>query len=294
MHGVMHNGSASEVRTAYVDVSGGRLAYRSIGEGRAFLLCTRFRGTMDSWDPLFIDALARQFRVIVFDYSGLGSSTGVASYDPKSLARDVVELADALHIDKLIIGGWCIGGIAAQVLFASWPERISHAVLIGTTPPGKVNHGPDPAMFDRALKAHNDFDDEVALFFEPRSSLSVNAARSSRDRTAARRQDRCAAIPEPIYVRLLKRCDHADLFHDDGGYRAFLAGTSTPILVLSGDNDRLFPVQNWLELTPRWTSLHVLVLPSAGHAAHHQYPDISAEMIAAFINDTTSAMAGGT
>lgn len=293
MHDVMYSGSASEVRTSYVDVSAGRLAYRSIGQGRALVLCTRFRGTMDSWDPAFIDALARQFRVIVFDYSGLGSSTGVPSYDPKSLARDVVELADALRIDKLIIGGWCIGGIAAQVLFASWPERISHAVLLGTTPPGKVNHGPDPAIFDRALKASNDLDDEVALFFEPRSSLSRQAARTSRDRTAARKQDRCAPIPESIYLRLLKRCDYTELFHDDGGYRAFLARTSTPILVLSGDNDGLFPVQNWLELTPRWPSLHVLVLPSAGHAAHHQYPEISAEMIAVFINHTTSTVEGG-
>ena len=39
------------------------------GECRPLLLCTRFRGNMDVWDPTFLDGLADEgFRVITFDY----------------------------------------------------------------------------------------------------------------------------------------------------------------------------------------------------------------------------------
>ena len=71
----------------YVDVNGRRLAYRSIGVGKPLVLCTRFRGNMDLWDPLFLDSLAANgFRVITFDYSGLGRSMGEKNYDALALA----------------------------------------------------------------------------------------------------------------------------------------------------------------------------------------------------------------
>ena len=75
-------------RSQYVEVDGRRLAYRSVGTGKPLVLCTRFRGNMDLWDPLFLDSLAAAgFRVVTFDYSGLGLSTGSKNYDPVSLAR---------------------------------------------------------------------------------------------------------------------------------------------------------------------------------------------------------------
>ena len=77
MDRIESNGGALAAHTQYVDVNGRRLAYRSIGTGKPLVLCTRFRGNMDLWDPLFLDSLAATgFRVITFDYSGLGLSTG--------------------------------------------------------------------------------------------------------------------------------------------------------------------------------------------------------------------------
>jgi pimeloyl-ACP methyl ester carboxylesterase len=92
-----------------------RLAYRTIGTGKPIVLCTRFRGNMDVWDPAFLDALATNgFRVITFDYSGLGLSTGEKSYDPVSLARDAKELIEALGLNDAVISGWSLGGLGLR------------------------------------------------------------------------------------------------------------------------------------------------------------------------------------
>jgi len=107
-----------------------RLAYRTIGVGTPIVLCTRFRGNLDTWDPAFLDGLAgRGFQVITFDYSGLGLSTGTPSYDLTALAGDALDLIDALGFERVVLGGWSLGGLAAQVFIAQHPGRVSHAVL---------------------------------------------------------------------------------------------------------------------------------------------------------------------
>ena len=100
------------------------------------MLAHRFRGVIDLWDPLFIDALAAQgFQVVTFDHSRLGLSTGERSYNPASLVKDTKELIDALGLKDVVVGGWSFGGIVAQIYVAMFGASVSHAVLISTTPP---------------------------------------------------------------------------------------------------------------------------------------------------------------
>ena len=56
----------------------GVIAVRQDGppEAPALLLCQRFRGAIEDWDPRFITALAHQRRMIRFDMSGIGARGG--------------------------------------------------------------------------------------------------------------------------------------------------------------------------------------------------------------------------
>jgi pimeloyl-ACP methyl ester carboxylesterase len=218
----------------------------------------------------------------MFDYSGLGQSTGEPSYDPKSLARDVIELADGLGLKTFVVGGWSLGGHAAQIVATVWPERVTHLVLFGSTPPGDCPHGPSPVFSAGSLKPHATLDDETLLFFEPMSVESRQAARTSRSRMGLRKSARSPEIPEQLYLRLLGESAHEDRFQDDGGYREFLEATGTPILVVSGDHDIGFPVENWFALPRKWRSLILTVLPRSGNAVHHQYPELVAHVVICF------------
>src|SRR5262245_4993627 len=115
--------NAITAQNQFLESRGRRLAYRSIGAGTPIVLCTRFRGNMDLWDPLFLDSLAaRGFRVITFDYSGLGLSSGDRNYNPQALARDAHDLIDGLELQDVVIAGWSLGGLAAQVVLAMYPQ----------------------------------------------------------------------------------------------------------------------------------------------------------------------------
>jgi pimeloyl-ACP methyl ester carboxylesterase len=53
-------------------------AYRDFGVANStppLVLLTRFRGTMDHWDPAFLDILASERRVILFDNAGVSHNT---------------------------------------------------------------------------------------------------------------------------------------------------------------------------------------------------------------------------
>ncbi|WP_224361237.1 alpha/beta fold hydrolase [Hyalangium versicolor] len=275
--------TAVNVPTRFVEVKGRRIAYRDIGKGVPIILCLRFRGILDSWDPAFLDALAAHNRVITFDYSGLGQSTGEPSYVRTRMAQDAVDLADALGLERFVIGGWSLGGIAAQVVARLNPARVIKLVLIGTTPPGKVRLGAKPIFYERALKPVNDLDDEIVLFFHPDSPKSRAAALASHNRIAARTTSVSPAIPIETVMKLLAETKSDDIFVDDNGYRDFLKATDIPTLVISGDQEIVFPVENWFDVTPQTKSVHLMVFPQMGHGPQHEAPQISADLITSFI-----------
>lgn len=270
-----------------VESNGRTLAYRSIGSGKPIVLCTRFRGNLDVWDPLFLDSLAENgFRVITFDYSGLGLSTGPMTYDPMSLAKDASDLIEALDLHDVVISGWSLGGIVSQVVMAMHPERISHAVLIGTTPPGNLVKMAEQLFYDTAVIPDYTFEDQVALFFEPKSELSRALARNSVDRIAARSEGLSVPVPVAWAADYLGTKPKNPTFPVDA-ILDMLKQTSIPVLHVGGDHDIIFPIENWYALNGQLPTLQLLTYPRSGHAPHHQYPRAVAESIKSFVGATT-------
>jgi pimeloyl-ACP methyl ester carboxylesterase len=274
-----------------VEVGGRSLAYRRFGSGPDLVLCIRLRGTMDSWDPLFLDSLARHFTVTIFDYSGLGLSTGEPSYGKPEMARDVDDLVTALGLARVIIGGWSLGGFAAQAFAALRPEKVSHVLAIGTMPPGEMVKPPEPLFLATATKPSYTAEDEYILFFEPASAASRALGDASMARIASRTGPRDHATPAEVFLRSLQASiDPAGPFADaDGAYGRFFRGTDTPVLALSGDHDIMFPAENWYALNDLWPTLFVVTLPDCGHGPQHQHPEMAAEIIASFVRHSSRA-----
>jgi pimeloyl-ACP methyl ester carboxylesterase len=267
--------------TKFVTVNERRLAYRSIGSGEPVVLCQRFRGTLDDWDPAFLDALAGKFTVIIFDYTGIAASAGTPHSTIAAFANDVKDLALALQLDKFIIGGWSFGGAVAQTFAMQFPELISQMILLGTGAPGKMNHPPASIFLQTSAKPVNDFEDFVILFFEPASELSRAAAKASYERMAARTIDKEIVLPPEIFQYYHKA--FADYIADPYGARQLLFNSKIPMLVISSDHEVAFPVENWFELNGQLPFMQLIVLPQGGHGPQHQYPELVAGYIKQFV-----------
>ncbi len=278
--------SSAAARTQFVESNGRRLAYRAVGSGKALVLCNRFRGVLDLWDPAFIDGLAAQgFQVITFDYSGLGQSTGEATYNPVSLAKDGLDLIHALGLKDLAIGGWSIGGIAAQILLAMTGDLASHLVLLGTTPPGALVKSGEQLFYDTAAAPGISVDQFTTVFFEPADAASRAASERSFARITTRTEDRSPDVPAEWAIAQIGQEPRNPLFPSEEILQ-LLKTTNVPILHVGGDHDIVMPIENWYALNGQLPTLQVITYPRAGHGPHHQYPEMAAAQIAAFIRST--------
>jgi pimeloyl-ACP methyl ester carboxylesterase len=89
-----------------------------------------------------------------------------------------------------------------------------------------------------------------------------------------------------LYERLFQEETGEDLFPDKHNSRDKLRTTTTPILVISGVHDLVFPVENWYALTRALPTMQLIVFPQAGHGPQHQYPEASMEYITTFVRTT--------
>lgn len=270
-----------DTETSFAELGDRTIAYRSYGKGKAIIFVNRFRGTIDTWDPLFVAKMAEKFNVIVFDYSGIGSSTGSLAPDITVVAKDVKDLADFLKLDSVIVLGWSYGGLVAQTATLLYPNLVTHAVLVGTNPPGKNEIPIEQAFFDAALKPVNDFEDEIVLFFEPKSESSRLAAKASHDRIHKKIDG--GKIPSTMDVFQLY-FGGGDTFREDAlNFREQLKKIKTPILIISGDHDISFAVENWYPYVNQMTNAQMIVYAGTGHGPQHQYPELTAQYIINFV-----------
>ncbi|GAO44697.1 alpha/beta fold hydrolase [Flavihumibacter petaseus] len=280
----MFNPAASPTlaaQTTFATLPGRNLAYRTVGNGEPFILCNRFRGILDSWDPIFIDQLSAHYKVILFDYSGVGLSTGELPLEIASVANDVRDLAKHLKLSRFILGGWSFGGAVAQTFAVHHPDMVTQLILIGTGPAGANEHKLDPLFIETASHVVNDLKDFEILFYEPASATSREKARESFDRIALRKTDLDKPVPPEVWPRYFKAA--ADYRADQNNTREKLGKLNIPVLALCGDHDISFPVQNWYAMTGSMPNLFISVYPSAGHAPQDQYPLLSFRLIHGFI-----------
>jgi pimeloyl-ACP methyl ester carboxylesterase len=278
--------NALTAETKYANIDNKKIAYRKFGNGTPLILANRFRGTIDTWDPLFLDLLAETNTVITFDYSGIGYSEGTLPLDLKEVAAEVVTIADYLNIDKFIVGGWSYGGLIAQYTTFLYPTRVLSAIVIGSNPMGKNEAPLSPLFLEKALKPVHDFEDIVVLTFEPKSEKSRTAAQASWERIAQRLdQSKIPATPE-IFQRYFAPTQQ--LTEDKDNFREAYKTLQTPVLVISGDHDISFAAENWFPLLQNAPTLQHIIFPNTGHAPHFQYPELATGYIKTFLTQLTN------
>ena len=101
------------------------------------------------WDGQAAEAVGLGFRVIRYDQRGHGKSEAPkGSYTLERLADDVVDLLDALKIDKAAFCGLSMGGMTGIMLAKQHPHRFSRMALCNT-----AAHMAPREMWDGRIKS---------------------------------------------------------------------------------------------------------------------------------------------
>lgn len=111
-------------------------AYERVGEGPPLLLLIGSGSSVASMQ-LLIDVLAARFDVAANDPRGMGESdVAPGPWTMADGAADALALADHLRWPTFRLFGISFGGMLAQELAVTWPERVERMVLACTSPGG--------------------------------------------------------------------------------------------------------------------------------------------------------------
>src|SRR5271165_7027580 len=103
---------------------------RNGGSARPVLLIAGIPAIADDWEPVATRLAGLGHRAIAYDNRGSGaSSVTPGPYTIGQLAGDALALLDHLSIDRADVFGMSMGGMIAQALAISRPERVRHLVL---------------------------------------------------------------------------------------------------------------------------------------------------------------------
>jgi 2-succinyl-6-hydroxy-2,4-cyclohexadiene-1-carboxylate synthase len=241
------------------------------GRGPPLLLLHGFTGSVRSWDDIR-PRLARFAQVIAVDLIGHGQSAGPASASRYTLdwcTRDLLQLLEALHLPRVDVLGYSMGGRVALHFALTAAPHIRHLILESASP------GIEDAA-ERGRRVQSD------------AALAERILTNGVEAFVAEWEQQPLLMLQPHVAQAVLERQHAlRLSNDPGGLANSLLGMGAgqqvplwsrlgeldmPVLLIVGQADA-----RYLAIAERTRSAlpnaELVVVPAAGHTAHLDQPE---------------------
>ena len=207
----------------------------------------------------FLRKLSAFARVITFDKRGMGLSDRDPAETPSLEERmdDVAAVMDASEAARAILFAWSEGGPMSILFAATYPERVSGLILVGTTPRFSAAHdfpeGLPRDVLELAIEAwREEWGTGVAL-----ELYGPSVADDERVRSWWAAYQRFAASPGAVAASLQ--------MHLDVDVRDALPRVKAPTLIIHRVDDMLVPVTCARHMAGRIPEAQYLELPGSDH-----------------------------
>lgn len=257
-----------------------KIAYElrgTTGRWRSWLVLIPGMGLDRSgWKPV-LRKLSRQFRLVLIDNRGTGSSERPPdSFTVADMAGDVTAVLDAAHIGRAHVLGVSLGGMVAQDLAVTHPDRVDRLVLVSTTP-GWPSGYPMPAPSLRLIGATHALSPEQALRPHAENALSARSVNHRPELVDHLVDVQRAGLPDSG-VLLAQTAAGARY----AGHRR-QTRIQARTLVMHGGSDRVVDPRNARLLAERIPDARLETFPELGHLLFWEDPDSFARTVCAFL-----------
>jgi len=241
-----------------VKAQGIDLYYEVHGAGYPLVLIRGLGSNADHWycqRPAFSPC----YSVVTFDNRGIGRSEGPdVPYTISMMAGDTVGLMDAIGISRAHILGISMGGMIAQEIALTYPQRVRGLILACTHCGGDRAVRPAEEIA-RAFIEYIFTGSQEAAQNIPRCLFTERTLREAPEVVKRYQEISSRFPPTPdTMIRQWKAIQAHDTWED-------LARVQAPTLVLSGSDDVLVPPENSKILADRIPNAQLQVIEGGGH-----------------------------
>ncbi len=239
------------------------------------------KGTM--WSEQY-KAFSPTHHIVLIDSPGIGKSENLRKLiDLRDCKNCLVEILDALKIEKCVFGGNSWGAMLAAVLPAWIPERLLGTMVIN----GTASLPTMPETIIMTLRA------ELLMMTEKVPDWWVSSAQAAFAGDSAEATNpefmaylKCVSKEEPKSIAwaikgiLLGRKDMHEVLRTIKG---------VPVLVIAGEEDRQFPVHICRKMADAIEGSRFVVMKHTGHLAARERPAEVNEEITKFLVEIGAA-----
>jgi 3-oxoadipate enol-lactonase len=228
------------------------------------------------WQPV-VGKLGRNFRLVLPDNRGSGCSDRPAgSFSVADMVGDVAAILDAAGIRRAHVLGASLGGMVAQELAITRPERVDGLVLACTTPGWPFAY-PMPAPSMRLIAATASLTADAALRRHTANALSARTAQHRPELV-----DRLLKLQgsRPVATGLLSAQAAAGARYAGQLRQARIRART---LILHGGADTVVDPRNAKLLAARIPGAQLVILPDLGHLLFWEDPDGFADTVTSFL-----------
>ncbi|HEX4903885.1 MAG TPA: alpha/beta fold hydrolase [Acidimicrobiales bacterium] len=253
----------------HLDVNGTRLHVSEEGSGHAVLFLHGMGCDGTDWQPQ-VDAFAARYRCITIDHRGHGRSDREVGegYSIAGFAADALGVLDHLGVDRAHVVGLSMGGMIAQQLAVTEPDRVCTLSLLDTfARPGAMGEGMG-AMADQVEAGGLD---ALAAGFQ---AMVFAAATIGSKPDLLERFDAQFRGNTPACLAWDMRAIAALDVYDE------LGSITAPTVVLCGAEDNLTPMAQAEELAAAIPGATLEIVPDAGHFSNIENPDFVNQVLA--------------
>jgi pimeloyl-ACP methyl ester carboxylesterase len=267
----------ADADSLFAEVDGLEVHYKVDGEGvPALVLLHGFAASAFSWRKV-AEPLGELGSVIAFDRPAFGlterplpdEGNGQNPYSPEAQSDLTVALMDELGVDKAVLVGHSAGGTIAALTALRHPERVEALVLEDAA---IYRQGGTPSWLRPML---------LAPQMRRLGPVLVRSIATWGEGVIEAAWD----DPEKITVELLSgykkplRAENWDralweftLASHPLALGARLQEITVPVLVITGDNDRIVPTAESERLAEGLPHAELVVIPRCGHVPHEECP----------------------
>ena len=257
----------------HVEIDGRRLHYVRQGSGEPLLLIQGMSANHLHWGDDFLGLLADDFDIVAYDHRGIGYSDRVTEpFTIVQLAADAATLMDDLGWESAHVMGISMGGMVAQELALSHPERMRTLTLGCTYCGGEGSRLTDAAVIQRLGELFMSGRTEEAL----RYGFEVNVSPAFAEDPAHYEMVERIARELPATLDVLMLQVQAIAGHDTSSR---LPELKVPTLVIHGSADQMLPADNGRMIAGLIPGAQLEVFDGVGHAFWWERPERSADLL---------------
>ena len=263
----------ADADSRFIVVNGLKVHYKLAGKGKpALVLLHGFAASAFSWREV-MESLARDHTVLAFDRPAFGLTErpltwqGTNPYSAEAQAELTVALMNELGIDRAILVGNSAGGTVATLTALRSPDRVEALVLVDAA----IYGGGGAPGWLRPLFCLPQVNRLGPLFVRSIRTWGLDFGRLAW-------HDPSKITPEiwEGYTRPLRAQDwDVGLWEMTRATRPLyldrrLGELRMPVLVITGDDDRIVPTEQSIRLAQDIPGAKLAVLPNCGHVPHEE------------------------